>query len=81
MQKRPNKAVDRRADVAGIAPNKASIVRLGDAVRLERNDAWPLQRRFMQIEVPPPRRPLNHNESLAVEYSATRLCRRWISRR
>ena len=43
------KEVKRRADVVGIFPKEASIVRLIGAVLLEQNDAW-LQHRQMQIE-------------------------------
>jgi putative transposase len=42
---RLNKEVKRRADVVGIFPNEASIIRLIDAVLLEANDEWQLQRR------------------------------------
>ena len=45
-----NKEVKRRADVVGIFPNEASIVRLIGAVLLEANDEWQLQHRYMQTE-------------------------------
>ncbi len=47
---RLNKEVKRRADVVGIFPNEASIVRLIGAVLLEQNDEWQLMHRYMQVE-------------------------------
>jgi len=47
---RLNKEVNRRADVVGIFPNEAAIVRLIGAVLLEANDEWQLQHRYMQTE-------------------------------
>jgi putative transposase len=47
---RLNKEVKRRADVVGIFPGEASIVRLIGAVLLEANDEWQLQHRYMQVE-------------------------------
>jgi putative transposase len=40
----------RRADVAGILPNEASIRRLIGAVRFEQNDAWQASSRYMMVE-------------------------------
>ncbi len=40
----------RRADVVGIFPSEASIVRLIGAVLLEANDEWQLQHRYLGVE-------------------------------
>jgi transposase-like protein len=47
---RLNKEVKRRADVVGIFPSEASILRLIGAVLLEANDEWQLQNRYMGVE-------------------------------
>jgi transposase-like protein len=47
---RIEKEVKRRADVVGIFPNEASIIRLIGAGLLEQNDEWLLQHRYMQVE-------------------------------
>jgi putative transposase len=47
---RLNKEVKRRADVVGIFPNEASIMRLIGAVQFEANDEWQTSSRYMMVE-------------------------------
>ncbi len=46
---RLNKEVKRRADVVGISPSEASIIRLIGAGLLEANDEWQMQHRYMGV--------------------------------
>ena len=48
--KRLNKEVKRRADVVGIFPNEASIIRPISAVLFEHNDEWPIASRYFMVE-------------------------------
>src|SRR5262249_5909005 len=50
---RLNKEVKRRADVVGIFPNEAAIIRLIAAVLLEHNAECQLLHGYMQVEVMP----------------------------
>ena len=47
---RLNKEIKRRANVVGIFPNEESIIELFGAVRMEHNDDWQTQNRYVQIE-------------------------------
>lgn len=64
---RLNKEVKRRADVVGIFPNEASIIRLIGTVLLEANDEWQLQHRYMSIEAMAELlSPIQSNETLQI---------------
>ena len=45
------RAYPHRANVVGIFPNEASILRLIGAVLFERNDEWQTSSRYMMVEV------------------------------
>lgn len=47
---RANAEIKRRTNAVAIFPNDASITRLVGAMMLEQNDAWSLNRRYMQLE-------------------------------
>ncbi len=47
---RLNKEVKRRADVVGIFPNEASIMRLIGAVLFAQKDEWQTPSRYMMVE-------------------------------
>lgn len=49
---RINGEVKRRANVVGICPNDAAIVRLVAALLLDQNDEWAIQCRYMSLEAP-----------------------------
>ena len=47
---RVNREIKRRADVIGIFPNDAAVVRLVGALMLKTNDGWAVAQRCMSLE-------------------------------
>jgi transposase-like protein len=54
---RLNKQVKRRADLVGIFPNEASVIRRVGAVLLEQTDEWQTRHRYMQTKAMAERTP------------------------
>ena len=44
---RVNKEIGRRSDVLGIYPNDRALIRLAGMLRIEQNDEWLVQRRYL----------------------------------
>lgn len=58
-----NRKVKRRAEVIGIFPNAAAVIRLVDALIREQTDEWPVSRRYMMLETT---RSVSHNPVLSL---------------